>query len=236
MYYRFLGDTKEKVVLFLHGWGADSNSFCGVVSCLPKNNVSYLLVDFLGFGKSEEPAVPYNVYDYASEVVKLLKSLEIKEVIVVGHSFGGRVGIMMASKFNGVVKKLILVDSAGVIEGRGLVYKLKVFWYKLRVKQRGSSKGLNLGSSDYKALKTDVMRKTFKRVVNEDLLPVAKEIRLPTELIWGELDKETTLKAGKKLNKAIKGSRLVVIEDAGHFCFLDKPKEFVYILYESIFL
>ena len=85
MYYRFLGDTKEKVVLFLHGWGADCNSFCGVVSCLPKNNVSYLLVDFLGFGKSEEPAVPYNVYDYASEVVKLLRSLKIKEVIVVVH-------------------------------------------------------------------------------------------------------------------------------------------------------
>lgn len=236
LYYEMIGNTKENVVLFLHGWGADCTSFRGVVFNLPKNDVSYMLVDFPGFGKSEEPTRSYSVLDYAEEIITLLDNLKISKVTIVGHSFGGRVGIVLASKFSERVKKLILVDSAGVIEGRGLCYHLKVGCYKLKVKLFGREKVKLSGSDDYKALKSDVMRETFKKVVNEDLLDLSKNIKTPTVLIWGDKDKATSLKAGRKLNKAIKNSKLVVLKGAGHFCFLDKPTEFVYILYESIFL
>lgn len=236
LYYEMIGNTKENVVLFLHGWGADCTSFRGVVFNLPKNDVSYMLVDFPGFGKSEEPTRSYSVLDYAEEIITLLDNLKISKVTIVGHSFGGRVGIVLASKFSERVKKLILVDSAGVIEGRGLSYHLKVGCYKLKVKLFGREKVKLAGSDDYKALKSDVMRETFKKVVNEDLLDLSKNIKTPTVLIWGNKDKATSLKAGRKLNKAIKNSKLVVLKGAGHFCFLDKPTEFVYILYESIFL
>lgn len=236
MYYEIIGNTKENVVLFLHGWGADCTSFKGVVFNLPKNNISYLIVDFPGFGKSEEPERSYSVLDYAEEIIELLDNLKIKKVTIVGHSFGGRVGIVLASKFAERVNKLILVDSAGVIEGRGVKYHLKVWWYKLKVKIFGRKKVKQSGSDDYKALKSDVMRETFKKVVNEDLLDLSKNITNSTILIWGDKDKATTLNAGRKLNRAIKNSKLVVLKGAGHFCFLDKPTEFVYILYESIFL
>lgn len=236
LYYEMIGNTKENVVLFLHGWGADCTSFRGVVFNLPKNDVSYMLVDFPGFGKSEEPTRSYSVLDYAEEIITLLDNLKISKVTIVGHSFGGRIGIVLASKFSERVKKLILVDSAGVIEGRGLYYHLKVGCYKLKVKLFGREKVKLSGSDDYKALKSDVMRETFKKVVNEDLLDLSKNIKTPTVLIWGDKDKATSLKAGRKLNKAIKNSKLVVLKGAGHFCFLDKPTEFVYILYESIFL
>lgn len=236
MYYEIIGNTKENVVLFLHGWGADCTSFKGVVFNLPKNNISYLIVDFPGFGKSAEPERSYSVLDYAEEIIELLDNLKIKKVTIVGHSFGGRVGIVLASKFAERVNKLILVDSAGVIEGRGVKYHLNVWWYKLKVKLFGRTKVKQSGSDDYKALKSDVMRETFKKVVNEDLLDLSKNITNSTILIWGDKDKSTTLNAGRKLNRAIKNSKLIVLKGAGHFCFLDKPTEFVYILYESIFL
>ena len=236
MYYEIIGNTKENVVLFLHGWGADCTSFKGVVFNLPKNDISYILVDFPGFGKSEEPTKSYSVLDYANEIIALLDNLKINKVTIVGHSFGGRVGIVLASKFSERVEKLILVDSAGVIEGRGIKYHLKVWCYKFKVKLFGRERVKLSGSADYKALKSDIMRETFKMVVNEDLLNIAKTITIPTILIWGDKDKTTTIKAGKKLNRAIKNSKLIVLEGAGHFCFLDKPTEFVYILYDSIFL
>lgn len=240
MYYQKIGDCSKRVVLFLHGWGADLTSFAGVTFLLPPpSGVSYLLVDFCGFGKSPEPQRPYTIFDYAVDVKELLCKLKIDKVTIVGHSFGGRVGIILASKYKSLVEKLVLVDSAGIIEGRGLLYKIKIFRYKLGKKLvalRLKKKNFDGGSSDYKALKTDIMRKTFVNVVNTDLKELAKEIRVPTVLIWGRDDDATTIKSAKKFNKLIKNSKLQIIENAGHYCFVDKPTEFVYILYESLFL
>ncbi len=236
MYYKFVGDTKEKVVLFLHGWGADGSSFFGVANSLPKKPYSFLFVDFLGFGNSEEPEKPFSVYDYAKTIVDLLNKLQIKKVTIVGHSFGGRVGIVLGARFSDLVEKLILVDSAGVIEGRGVKYKLRVGFYKLRVRLFGKDKVKPSGSEDFLALKSDVMRETFKKVVNESLVDLAREIDAPTLLIWGEKDDVTTIRAGRLLNKNIKNSKMIIISGVGHFSFLDKPDEFVYILYENIYL
>lgn len=236
MYYKFVGDTKERVLLFLHGWGADSSYFFGVANSLPKKPYSFLFVDFLGFGKSPEPKKVFDVHKYAESIIELLNELGIKKVTVVGHSFGGRVGIILASEFSKRVEKLVLVDSAGVIEGRGLGYKIKVLMFKFKLKLFGKVNMRNYGSDDYKALQSDVMRETFKNVVNESLVRYASLICCPTTIIWGEKDNTTTLRAGKILNKKIKNSKMFVILDAGHFSFLDKPEEFVYILYESIYL
>ena len=76
----------------------------------------------------------------------------------------------------------------------------------------------------------DVMKETFKLVVNEDLSNDAKTIKVPTVIVWGEKDNETKLYMAKKLNRLIIGSSLKIIKDAGHFSFIDKPQEFLIIL------
>ncbi len=238
MYYEIIGNNTENTVVFLHGWGADSSIFRGVISLLPKNTFRYILIDFNGFGESVEPERPYSVYDYADEVVKLLGELEVKKAIFVGHSFGGRVSIVIGSKYSSIVQKLVLVDSAGLVLNRGLIYKFLVWKYKFKkfLINKGKLKGdiSKMGSLDYRNLKSDVMRATFIKVVNQDLLKDAKNIQSPTFLIWGGKDKDTPLKMAKKFHKAINGSKLFVIDDAGHYCFLDKTEEFVYILYDNI--
>ena len=240
MYYEVIGNENKNTIVFMHGWGADSSIFRGVISLLPKNNWRYVLLDFSGFGKSREPDEDYHVNDYANEVVELLKDLNINKAIFVGHSFVGRVGVVLASRFKSIVQKLVLVDSAGLIINRGVCYKLKVWRYKL--KKHLISKGLlkgdlsRYGSSDFKALKSDTMRKTFLNVVNEDLSFDAKKIDVETILIWGKDDKDTPLKMAHKFHKLISNSKLIVLEDAGHYCFLDKMQDFVYILYDYILI
>ena len=74
------------------------------------------------------------------------------------------------------------------------------------------------------------MKQTFVNVVNEDLSIFASKIICETLIVWGEKDKETKLWMARKLNRLIKGSKLKIIDGAGHFCFLDDMQEFLIIL------
>ncbi|MGN1259287.1 MAG: alpha/beta fold hydrolase [Christensenellales bacterium] len=237
MYYKVIGDLKGEVYLFLHGWGADSSIFGRVISVMPKN-ISYILIDFWGFGQSGEPSAPLSVYDYAKETIEIVNKLNVKNFSIIGHSFGGRIGIILASNYGKRIDKLVLVDSAGIVPRRSLLYKYKIWKFK-KLKKKVDKGVLNkecldkYGSDDYKVL-SSVMKRTFVLVVNEDLLYLAKKIECKTYIIWGKDDTETPLYMAKRLNKSIKNSLLFVIAGAGHFSFLDKFDDFVYILYTSI--
>lgn len=229
MNYIKIGTSKNYIV-FLHGWGADLNSFLWLKNYY--QNYSLVFIDFKGFGKSPEPSKPYRIIDYTLEIKKLLDTFEIEKLVIVGHSFGGRVAIKYSFLYQNeyIDYKLCLVDSAGIKPKRGLKYYFRIYKYKFYKRFFPNSKAIkNCGSLDYKVL-SDVMKKTFINVVNEDLTSYAKFITAKTKIIWGKNDKETKMYMARKLNKIIKNSSLNVIRDAGHFSFLDKPRSFVIIL------
>lgn len=231
-YLRF-GNSKNFLV-FLHGWGADLNSFLWT-----KNyffNYSLVYVDFAGFGKTPEPNTAWTVFDYANDLKKLLDKFEIEELILVGHSFGGRVAIKFAKEFQANYSnlKLCLIDSAGLIPRRNLLYYYRIYKYKFLKKiakkfQNVEKMLQKQGSSDY-ILLSPIMKEVFKKVVNEDLSLDAKQIKASTILIWGEKDKDTKIYMAKKLNKLIFNSKLFVLKGAGHYSFLERRDEFLIIL------
>ena len=77
------------------------------------------------------------------------------------------------------------------------------------------------GSSDYQAA-TGVMRETFVKVINEDLLPYAERVQPSTLLFWGDQDQDTPLWQGQLLEKTMPDAGLVVWEGAGHYSYLDR--------------
>ncbi len=81
-------------------------------------------------------------------------------------------------------------------------------------------------SPDYKALKSDVMRETFKKVISLDLTKNLKDIKRPTLLIWGENDLDTPLYMAKIMEKNIPDSGLVVLKDSAHFAYVEKSYEY----------
>lgn len=234
MHYLKFGNSKNFIV-FLHGWGADSNSFLWLKDYF-ENDYSLVFLDFAGFGKSLEPIIPRTVQDYAYDLKILLDEFEIETLTFVAHSFGGRVAIKFLFNYQTNYKKvnLCLIDSAGILPKRGLCYKVKVRRYK-RLKEKAKinpnlqDKLAGFGSDDYKKLSI-VMKQTFINVVNEDLSRFAKFIDARTIIVWGEKDKETKLYMARKLNKLIRGSRLFVLKGVGHFSFLEKREEFLIIL------
>jgi pimeloyl-ACP methyl ester carboxylesterase len=84
------------------------------------------------------------------------------------------------------------------------------------------------GSEDY--LNAGALAETFKRVVDQDLVPLARRIQAPTLLIWGDEDQDTPLSHARILEKAIPNTGLVIFEGAGHFSYLDRPLDFVRIV------
>lgn len=233
MNYLKIGDSK-KFLVFLHGWGADLNSFLFAKDYF--GDYTKIFVDFAGFGRTLEPSKPYFVSDYVKELRELLQSFEIDELILVGHSFGGRVAVKFAflcqCEYNNL--KICLVDAAGIKPRLSLKKKWKIFCYKWLKKKAQNNEKLksklkSYGSEDYKKL-SPVMKQTFVNVVNEDLAVFASRICCECIVVWGERDKETKLWMANRYNKLIKNSRLCIIKNAGHFCFLDKPQEFLIIL------
>ena len=225
-------------VILMHGWGCNHSTLTSIEQQLSRGFKVYN-VDFPGFGNSDEPTSVWGVEEYTRLIEDFARQEHIENPILLGHSFGGRVGILFASRNK--VRKLILVDAAGVKPRRSLRYYYKVYSYKavkrlllfFLGKQRGEA-ALNryrakVGSSDYSSA-SPMMRAILSKVVNEDLTGVMPGISCPTLLIWGANDTATPLSDAKTMEKLIPDAGLVSFDGVGHYSFLENPFQFAAVL------
>ena len=225
-------------VILMHGWGCNHSTLTSIEQQLSQGFKVYN-VDFPGFGSSDEPTSVWGVEEYTRLIEDFARQEHIENPILLGHSFGGRVGILFASRNK--VRKLILVDAAGVKPRRSLRYYYKVYSYKavkhvllfFLGKQRGEA-ALNryrakVGSSDYSSA-SPMMRAILSKVVNEDLTGVMPGIACPTLLIWGANDTATPLSDAKTMEKLIPDAGLVSFDGVGHYSFLENPFQFAAVL------
>lgn len=226
----------EKKVLFLHGWGANIETMIPAMKTIEKQYTTIAL-DLPGFGESDEPNRVWNAYDYGEFINTFLEKLSIKNISIVGHSHGGRTAIVLSAKYGSKIDKIVLIDSAGLPSKKSFRYYIKVYSFKLLkwiyksiffwkdnklVMEKFYQK---FGSDDYKNAK-GIMRSTMVAVLNDNLECLLPKINNQTLLIWGDEDDATPLYMGKIMEKLIKGSGLVVLENAGHFSYIDQYGQF----------
>ena len=225
-------------IVLMHGWGCNSTTLASIENVAVESHTVYN-VDFPGFGESQEPNEVWGVEKYTQLIEEFVKIEKIENPILLGHSFGGRVGILYSSRNQ--VKKLILVDAAGVKPRRSLKYYFKVYTYKLGKRlmpliygKKGAQKRIEemrakRGSSDYNNA-SPMMRAILSKVVNEDLKHCMPKIKAPTLLIWGENDTATPLRDAQIMEKLIPDAGLVSFPGCGHYSFLDNPIQFAAVL------
>ncbi len=225
-------------IILMHGWGCNLSTLASVEKVALDSHTVYN-IDFPGFGQSQEPAEVWGVEEYTRVVETLAEKEGIVNPVLLGHSFGGRVGILFASRNK--VKKLVLVDAAGIKPRRSLQYYLKVYSYKLgkrlmpliygknRAQEKIEQMRAKRGSSDYNSA-SEMMRRILSKVVNEDLKPVMPLIKAPTLLVWGENDTATPLRDAKIMERLIPDAGLVSFPGCGHYSFLDNPYQFAAVL------
>jgi pimeloyl-ACP methyl ester carboxylesterase len=233
--------AEREAVVLLHGWGASIQSMWPIYQYLAPTHAVYAL-DFPGFGASEQSPVAWGVGDYLRLLLDWLEALQVSKATFLGHSFGGRVSIMLAATYPERVKRLILVDSAGIRPKRTARYYMRTYFYKtakrvialpgIRRWQPQLRKRLLkfLGAEDYGNATPGPMQGTFIRVVNEDLRPLLKQIKAPSLLIWGSDDQDTPVSDGKIMEQEIPDAGLVVFQGAGHFSYLDCFPQFCAVI------
>ncbi|MBI3522089.1 MAG: alpha/beta fold hydrolase [Chloroflexi bacterium] len=221
-------------VLLLHGWGGEIKSWGILPGALLDRGFRVLVLDLPGFGASSLPAA-WSINDYARCVRELAAQVGIERCDIVAHSFGGRVALVLGATDPAFIIRLALMAPAGIrLKSFRLTVWSKVIYPVLRTFRRGAqSIGLRSGESigdafyrrvgavDY-ANAQGTLRSTFVKVVREDLRTYARQVKAPTLLIWGELDRETPLLQGKILSQLIPDCGLVVIPGAGHFAYLER--------------
>ena len=259
-YYTWKNSERgSSALLFLHGWRSEGTIWFPIIpALLEKTSCDIYTLDLPGFGKSQTPPPSFSLDDYR-EIIKafveklgltLRSSTEahsksnaegLARVILVGHSFGGRIAIKLASgacfevEPQNIVWGLVLVDSAGVRientnpEAKKLIAKIVKPFFRLPLISRLRKPLYRaIGSEDY--LATPELREVFVRVINEDLRPLLSGIKAKTLIVWGENDDITPIEAAEIMQKEIPRAELVVLPDAGHFSFLDQKEKFVEIL------
>lgn len=225
-------------LILMHGWGCDHTTVRSIAATAAQTHTVYNM-DFPGFGGSQEPAEVWGVELYTRLIEDLVRKEGLERPVLIGHSFGGRVSILYASRNE--VDKVVLVDAAGIKPKRSLKYYLKVysfkagkrFWELLLGKEKAQERVDRIrakrGSSDY-AGASPMMRRILSKVVNEDLTDRLPLISAPTLLIWGENDTATPIADAKKMSRLIPGSGLVSFPGCGHYSFLDNPIQFRAVL------
>ena len=217
----------------MHGWGGSNLSF-KCVSDRIKDHCC-IRIDFPGFGAEPPPRFAFGVEDYASWLHEKLQCLGVTgKIVLVGHSFGGRVAIVYAAKYSKCVEKIVLVDSAGIKPKFKINKAIKIIWFRFckkcaKIGLYSKEKLAMHGSNDWKNLPEN-MKGTFIKVINQDLSGFAKQVFIPTLIVWGKNDYDTPLYMANKLHKLMTGSKLFVFDDAGHYSYIDKLHEFIDLL------
>ena len=237
--YEIQGEGTSRVIL-LHGWGCDQNMMQPVADALTDDH-QVLLVDFPGHGKSGRPPEPWGVPEYAECLEELLDRTGFTPCSVIAHSFGCRVAAWIAANDPERFDRMVFTGAAGIrpkpteeSAKRSAEFK-RLKGYCNQVKKIPFLKGTaehweeklrqKYGSRDYNSLDEE-MRRTFVKVVNEDLTDLYAKFKASTLLIWGEKDTETPLWMGQEMEKLIPDAGLVILEGGSHFAYLEQIDRF----------
>lgn len=225
------------LVVALHGWQRTSADFDGVLGASENRAedpfdglaIPSIAIELPGFGISPAPPTPWSTRDYAGALVPLLETLH-DPVVVLGHSFGGRVAIQLAAVAPELVRGLVLSGVPINVPGQPRVSRqdprFRIMRNAARIglvsERRLDAARMRYGSRDYREA-NELMRGVLVQALRDDYLPVLASITTRVELVWGENDLAASTKGARAALEVLSDANLAVLPGVGHMVPLEAP-------------
>ena len=222
-----VGGSSPGRILALHGWGRRGSDFTASLQGL-----DYLALDLPGFGVSPPPPVAMGSEGYAEMIAPVLEEMGPRPLIV-GHSFGGRVAVVLADAYPARVAGLVLtgvplLSQTGGKRSLPLPFRLGRWAHRrgLVGDERVEALRRRYGSADYRQA-SGVMRSSLVRVVNETYEEQLGRLRIPVYLLWGKKDGEVPPTIAERALPLIIESgataTLETLDNVGHWVPTEAP-------------
>jgi pimeloyl-ACP methyl ester carboxylesterase len=213
--------TAPPRVLALHGWARSHRDFDVVVAPPAGPALNAIALDLPGFGASPPPPEVWGAAEYARAVDAVLRDMELP-VVILGHSFGGRVALHLAVQRPDAVHALVLTGvpflhpaarRGRIAPGYRVARRLRAMGLLSEARMEAARQ--RYGSADYKAV-TGVMRAVHVRAVNETYEDEIDAVTCPVHLVWGADDTVTPLEVAERADARFAHSDLAVYPGVGH--------------------
>ncbi len=227
--YKDYGKKDGTPIVYLHGWGQNIAMMEPIAKPFEKTN-RLIILDLPGFGESEEPKEVWTLFDYVEMIHSLLEELHVDNPILVGHSFGGKLSLIYATKYK--VEKLVVLAGPYKVKYKEPSKKVKLL-KKLKkipvLNLLADYMKKHMGSTDYKNA-SPMMRDILVKHINTDITNELNKIKCPTLAIWGTLDEAVPYEDGKELEKLIDNCGLVTYEGNTHYAYLERLQQTINVL------
>jgi pimeloyl-ACP methyl ester carboxylesterase len=236
----YIDEGKGPVVIFLHGLGDNTGIWEATLPAL-RSKYRVIAYDHPGFGKSGRPMLAYRMGTLVDFLGGFMKAMNIDKATLVGNSLGGWAAVNFTAQNPQKVERLVLLDSAGYA-----AWPSPEVGNALRLATREDiAKLLPLTFHDQKTFGTAaVIDQMFTEHVaandgftivqlldsfarGEDVIDqTAKNIKVPTLIVWGRYDRLIPLANGERLHRDIRHSKFHIIENCGHMAEIECPDVF----------
>jgi pimeloyl-ACP methyl ester carboxylesterase len=219
-------DGAAPAVLGLHGWGRDRGDLAKAL-----DRGTRALADLPGHGASPPPPDVWGGDDYAALVAAALEELALpRPLVVVGHSFGGRVAVCLAARRPELVDGVVLCGvpllrlappgkpSAG--------YRLLRWANRVHLvsDERMEARRRRTGSADYRNAE-GIMRDVLVKAVNETYEEQLGRLSCPVSFVWGESDTAAPPEVARRASELVRRCvELEVVAGATHDVHLERPE------------
>ncbi|MDE3093536.1 MAG: alpha/beta fold hydrolase [Acidobacteriota bacterium] len=218
-------------VLWLHGWARTGADFAASATELAREGIASVALDLPGFGSSPLPAAAGGGEAYARLLAPVVSSLGEGPLVLVGHSFGGRIAPFLAAEHPERVKALVLTGAPLVRLGSahrsppGYRVARALHRRGLLGEARMEAARQKYGSRDYREA-TGLLREIMVASVSEDYEHVLSLISVPVTLVWGADDHDISPEVARRIAQLLTRApdvRLEVLADTGHLVPRERP-------------
>ncbi|QBA63423.1 alpha/beta fold hydrolase [Muriicola soli] len=235
--YRYIEVGEGTPMIILHGLMGGLSNFEGVTNYFPEKGYKVLVPELPIYSM---PMLKTNVKNFAKYLEQFIEYKGLKDVILLGNSLGGHIGLLHTKLYPEMVKALVITGSSGLYESamgdgypkRGdyefIKKKAQDVFYDPAVATKEIVDEVFATVNDrMKLVKTLAIAKSAIRHNMSKDLP---HMLTPTCIIWGENDSVTPPKVAKEFHELLPNSDLFWIKKCGHAPMMEHPNEFNEIL------